>query len=125
LPLESLKNVDAARAAALREVARRLDCEIFLAPADVHEAWSCVEEDPGYSLYGNHRRRHWRHDEEKQPVGERSDTPALTELFDSEVELRHWIGLGVRPEEIASAVDPQRTVLHEGLRGAGTLCVRA
>jgi hypothetical protein len=35
------------RAAALREVAAHLDNEIFLALADVHETWSCGEEDYG------------------------------------------------------------------------------
>ena len=44
-----LKNADAARAATLREVAQRLDCEIFLALADVHESWSCDDEE---GLYG-------------------------------------------------------------------------
>ena len=39
-----LKNADAQRAAALQEVARELDCEIFLALADVHETWSCEDE---------------------------------------------------------------------------------
>lgn len=38
-----LKGVDGARAAALRQVAERLDCEIFLALADVHETWSCED----------------------------------------------------------------------------------
>ena len=39
-----LKSADATRAAALRDVAQRLDCEIFLALADVHESWSCDDE---------------------------------------------------------------------------------
>src|SRR5258708_17608764 len=47
-----LKNSDAQRAIALQEVARELDCEIFLALADVHETWSCEEEYSGYSDYG-------------------------------------------------------------------------
>ena len=32
--------------------ATELDCEIFLALADVHETWSCEEEYSGYSDYG-------------------------------------------------------------------------
>lgn len=39
-----LKNGDAVRASMLREVAERLDCEIVLALADVHEVWSCEDE---------------------------------------------------------------------------------
>lgn len=39
-----LKNSDAARAAVLRKVAQRLDCEIDLALADVHETWACEDE---------------------------------------------------------------------------------
>jgi hypothetical protein len=39
-----LKGADTASAAALREVARRLDCEICLALADVHEVWTCEDE---------------------------------------------------------------------------------
>jgi hypothetical protein len=34
---DRLKGADRARAPALREVARRLECEVFLALADVHE----------------------------------------------------------------------------------------
>ena len=56
--LESTKNGDAVRAQVVREVARRLDCEIVLALADVHESWSCEDEDFGYGRYG--RRRRWR-----------------------------------------------------------------
>ena len=47
-----LKNADARRAAALRAAATELDCEIFLALADIHETWSCEEEYSGYSDYG-------------------------------------------------------------------------
>jgi predicted 2-oxoglutarate/Fe(II)-dependent dioxygenase YbiX len=40
-----LKGADAPRASALRTAAGRLDCEVFLAQADVHETWQC-ESDP-------------------------------------------------------------------------------
>jgi hypothetical protein len=90
-----LKNGDAARVAALRAVAERLDCEIFLALADVHETWGCEDEYCGRS----YRRRGFRH-------ASRSDTPALIELHDSEIELRHWIGVSDEtPEEISNFVD--------------------
>jgi len=73
-----LKNADAARGAVLREVARRLDCEIFLALVDVHEIWGCEEED--FGDYGYGRRRGWRdrrwgwghgEDEEERPTSHR------------------------------------------------------
>ncbi len=41
-----LKNSDNVRVTALRAVAERLDCECFLALADVHEAWMCPDGHP-------------------------------------------------------------------------------
>lgn len=52
-----LKGADAARASALRTAAERLDCEVFLAQADVHETWQC-ESDPA-DWYPS-RGRSWR-----------------------------------------------------------------
>ncbi|MDE2156191.1 MAG: 2OG-Fe(II) oxygenase [Xanthomonadaceae bacterium] len=79
-----LKGVDATRAAALRRAAERLDAEIFLVLADVHETWS-AEDD--YQDRG-----HWDYaeDDEDQADDEAGD-PALGELIDSDIELRHWI----------------------------------
>jgi hypothetical protein len=105
-----LKGVDAVRAAALLEVARRLDCEILLALADVHEVWGCEEED-GHGRYGSFRTSRWstpygypehdaddrEEDEEYQKdegggfAGGSKDTPPLTELQDWSVELRHFV----------------------------------
>ncbi len=97
-----LKNGDAVRGALLREVAERLDCEIVLALADVHETWSC-EDDWGYDGFGyGRRRRRWRyndHDhEDDDDVDDRAETArrgaedyALIELHDSSIELRHWL----------------------------------
>src|SRR6266545_1446104 len=84
-----LKNGDAVRAAALREVAGRLGCEIFLALADVHESWSC--DDDGE--WGG-----WGHDES-------ADDPAdhtLSELLDSSIELRHWVDASGREAQSIS-----------------------
>lgn len=81
---DQLKNGDRLRAAALLEVAERLDCESFLALADVHESWSCEDDDYGWG-YGGYR-RYRDYDEEEDP-----DSFTLTELFESEIELRHWI----------------------------------
>jgi hypothetical protein len=97
-----LKSADAQRAAALQEVARRLDCEIFLALADVHESWECEEE---YSDYG--RRSRWRYDdwdEDDDEAPENEAEPVLTDLIESAVELRHWIGPGGRPIAMAGSV---------------------
>lgn len=104
-----LKNSDATRAAALQEVAANLDCEIYLALADVHETWSCEEDD--YDHHGFRSGRGYdeededgEYDEEAEPDGRVSETPELTELIDSGIELRHWIGPGKRPSAIASGV---------------------
>ncbi len=107
-----LKNADAARGAVLREVTRRLDCEIFLALVDVHEIWGCEEEDFGYESYGRRwgwrdRRWGWGHGEDEvERRLRRTVTPALVDLQDSDVELRHWVGTGGRPDGIDSRVDP-------------------
>lgn len=101
-----LKNADAVRAVALREVAQRLDCEIVLALADVHESWSCEDEGFGYGRYGRRGGwRRWEYDEDADEDANGSETPALLELLDSDIELRHWTGSGERLEAIAGAVD--------------------
>ena len=97
-----LKNADASRAATLREAARQLDCEIVLALADVHESWSCEDEDFGYGRRGRWR---WDYDEDAGEDASSSETPALIELLDSDIELRHRTGSEERLEAIAGAVD--------------------
>jgi 2OG-Fe(II) oxygenase superfamily len=86
-----LKNADATRVAALGEVARRLDCEVALALADVHETWSCEEEDRGYGR--SWRRRGYEEDDPDSgaPVRGNKATPELVELHDWDVELRHLV----------------------------------
>ncbi len=87
-----LKNADGARAAELQEVARRLDCEIFLALAEVHETWSCEDE---------HYRGSWGsryYDDEEEDEDVLSHTPTLDELYDTEIQLRHFVGAGKRPQ---------------------------
>jgi hypothetical protein len=97
LSWRALKNGDAVRASLLREVADRLDCEIVLALADVHETWSC-EDDGWDSGYGNGRRgRGWYagYDEEdidEDGRDEDGEDYTLIELCDSDIELRHWVG---------------------------------
>lgn len=88
-----LKNVDAVRVAALREVARRLDCDVALALADVHETWSCEDEDYGYGRGRGwrDRRRRYDDDDDDASLAAGDDFPELIDLQDSEVELRHFV----------------------------------
>lgn len=94
LSWRALKNGDAVRVSLLREVADRLDCEIVLALADVHETWSC-EDDGGYDRYAyGRRRRGWSagYDKDDGDEDEPGEDYTLIELCDSDVELRHWVG---------------------------------
>lgn len=94
LSWRALKNGDAVRASLLREVADRIDCEVVLALADVHETWSC-EDDWEYDgdRYGRRRRSWHAHYNEDEDEGDAGDEDySLIELCDSEVELRHWVG---------------------------------
>ncbi|HYK04796.1 MAG TPA: 2OG-Fe(II) oxygenase [Thermoanaerobaculia bacterium] len=104
-----LKGSDAARASALRTAAERLDCEVFLAQADVHETWQC-ESDP--AEWSPSRRRAWRDswddfdDDDPDANGGEDDVgPILTDLVDSDIELRNWVAAGSKnPAPISSAV---------------------
>jgi predicted 2-oxoglutarate/Fe(II)-dependent dioxygenase YbiX len=78
---DHLKNADRLRATALREVAGRLDCEVYLALAEVHEIWDCEDE-----WYGRRGRRYRDADDDDDTAH------TLTDLLDDDVELRHWIG---------------------------------
>lgn len=112
LSWDQLKNADARRAAALKEVATALDCEVFLALADVHESWSC--EDEGYARRGGGR---WgdeyesdehesdEHEHEEDGASVDDSDHVLTERIDWDVELRHWLSAsGRKVEAISSAV---------------------
>jgi hypothetical protein len=81
-----LKNGDRLRVGALRQIAERLDCESYLVLADVHENWTCEEDDSDY--YGWRGRRHHR----DEVNGDESSEHELGELCDTSVELRHWVG---------------------------------
>ncbi len=90
---ERLKGADRTRVAALRSAAERLGCEVFLSLADVHENWSCEEEDWGR---GRGRRFGWRDaaDDERG-----ADDHQLVDLNDTEIVLTSWIrsdGRGAR-----------------------------
>ena len=79
---EHLKGQDRARVEVLLEAARRLDAEVFLALANIHEHWSCVEE-------GGYRRRGWRRHYDYDEDGDGSYE--LQELLENTVKLSHWI----------------------------------
>ncbi|HUP63533.1 MAG TPA: 2OG-Fe(II) oxygenase [Thermoanaerobaculia bacterium] len=104
-----LKGADAARATALRTAAERLDCEVFLAQADVHETWECESEPAEWYPY---RRRSWRdswddfdddYDDEESSADDAE--PMLSDLIDSDIELRNWVASGSKKAAaITSAV---------------------
>jgi hypothetical protein len=107
-----LKGVDAERAVVLRAVAAELDCEIFLALADVHETWACEEEDSGYSHYAAKGFGDYDDDDEDEVDEEGGDGALnqspdfnLTEFIERDVELRHWVGLTGRGEAVSARVD--------------------
>lgn len=93
-----LKEADALRAGTLREAARRIDCEIFLALADVHELWSCGHEGYGYraDFYDPEDDDTDTHGIEVygdlEAAAAPGDHPPLEELIDDDVELRHFVG---------------------------------
>ncbi len=78
-----LKNGDRMRVAALQKVAEQLDCEHYLALAEVHESWMC-EDDYHRERYG---RRRWDMHEETSD----DDSYELIELQESTIELTHWL----------------------------------
>lgn len=98
-----LKGVDAARATALRTAAERLDCEIFLAQADVHETWEC-EADP--DLYRHRRRSYWDSWDDEEYDDEYDDDdaePTLSDLIDSGIELRNLVPSGSKNQAAISS----------------------
>jgi hypothetical protein len=100
LSWSKLKNGDRARALALREVATRLDYEIYLAQAEVHEQWSCEDDyDRRYDRSGRYRR--FSRDEEDEADG--GEELELGELFLNEISLHHWVD--ARGHAVPSMVD--------------------
>ena len=110
-----LKNVDAARVAALREAAEALDCECILALADVHEVWNCSA-DP--------RRRRWdRNDDFDDDDDDADHDPALDsdlrlgELIDDDIELRHGLAAdGSEADVMGARVDSRELCLTRASR---------
>ncbi|MBK7977237.1 MAG: 2OG-Fe(II) oxygenase [Deltaproteobacteria bacterium] len=142
LAWDRLKGADRARVAALTAVAERLDCERFLALAEVHETWSCMRDRPNY---GGRRRRDgrdsWRDaDDEEDDASDREIDATgrardyeLLDLEEFEIHLDHWVdaagkrspGLEV-PIDDCELVEPRPSldlelepyrVEHEGYQG--------
>jgi hypothetical protein len=86
LSWKRLKNHDASRAAALAEAAGRLDCEIYLALADVHEQWSCADDEEWEYGWGRRGRRPGRQQRKQGDTGY-----DLIDLIDGDIELRHFV----------------------------------
>ncbi len=104
-----LKNADAKRAALLRQAARELDCETFLALADVHETWACEEPYPadGHRWYEDEDEDEDEDDDEDGENDGDSSAAAdyeLTDLIETDVELRHWVSADGTAEKIATGV---------------------
>ena len=102
-----LKGADAARATALRTAAERLDCEIVLAQADVHETWDCESEPASWYPDGSRSYRRFRDDFEEDYEDDDTDEgePILSELIDDDIELRNWVAsASKKPAAISSVV---------------------
>jgi 2OG-Fe(II) oxygenase superfamily len=106
-----LKGNDTARAAALREAAERLGCELVLALAEVHESWSAMED--GWDDPWSWRHRRWERDEDDEWYEEDDDPPpaddpdrySLEELLDWSITLSRWVApSGKEGEPISTSV---------------------
>jgi predicted 2-oxoglutarate/Fe(II)-dependent dioxygenase YbiX len=91
-----LKNSDGVRVAALRSAAERLDCECFLALAEVHESWMC-EDDDDYPR-GRYARRCSRYEDDEDDA-DTADEHELIELLENTIELNHWLDVAGTPIE--------------------------
>lgn len=109
LSWKHLKGNDSLRAAALRQAARRLDAEIFLSLADVHEVWSTEDDyvEDGYDEWEEKDEE----DEDALPEDKASEA-LLQDLIDSDIELRHWV-----------SVDGSETDLNNSTVGSDELCL--
>lgn len=101
-----LKGTDAMHAAAIRAAAERVDCEVVLALADVHETWSAFEsdDDPRWGRY-SHRSR-CADDIDSNDDDSVDGDYDLDELIESDISLVHWVDESGRSgEAISTSVD--------------------
>lgn len=89
-----LKGVDAARVAVLRDAAQSIDCDLLLAPTEIHETWDCI---PAYPS----RRRSWYCDEPDDP-----EDFELGDLLDGSVVLSGAVGPAAVAEDELCATTP-------------------
>lgn len=104
LAWDQLKGDDRARVAALREVAARLDCDTALALADVHETWTCEDDADRYAPSWRRSSRYSTRVDE--PDASDDSHPTLSELGDSEVELRHLVDARGKGAFVSGHVEP-------------------
>ena len=107
LSWDRLKSGDRARVGALRAVAARLGCELFLALAEVHESWTC--EDAFDERYRYRRGRYHDHDDDlDEDDGGGGEDYELGSLEDESIVLTHWLDTsGRRSDGIGSEVESQ------------------
>jgi hypothetical protein len=107
LAWDALKGVDRARAYALREAARRADCQAFLGLLTLHESGSAAYS--GGDGWG--RRRRWYQEEEESGPYE------MEEVFETALTAEHWIDAdGNRPPLGTLDVDEDEVLDPEGLQ---------
>lgn len=83
-----LKGADATRCAALRQAARQLGLEVFLALAEAHESWTAYADNDTDNRWG------YEDDEDADNEHEtNADNPEPQELIDREIQLHHWIAV--------------------------------
>jgi hypothetical protein len=94
-----LKGDDAARVAALRASAELADCDAVLALADIHETWSCFENDWGGGWRPRGVGRRWNDNDDDDDFEAEPDEFELDELVDWEITLDRWIDPSGGPAE--------------------------
>lgn len=123
LSWERLKSADRLRANALRQVAEQLDCEIYLALADVHETRECESEDRKNEFYGGRWNSEWA--EEDDMDAEDEDRHEFLGLISSEIALSHFINAqGKRAPQHGGDAGLWRGLLYPGLARDEVLQVR-
>lgn len=85
-----LKGADATRCSALRQAARQLGLEVFLALAEAHESWTAYADNDADNRWGYEDDEDEDADTEHETI---ADDPEPQELIDREIQLHHWIAV--------------------------------
>lgn len=109
LAWQRLKGADGPRVAALQATADALECGICLALADIHETWNCESESNGGRSWQRQRYRNdWEeYEDEDDDEAESAGDGELTDLIDSEAQLRHFVGVDRKAVVMANEIDPR------------------